>query len=115
MWSSIGTNPVANAEAAMAKILGSTTTYHGSEHPYLRCCKVRIVAVMKGAAAPDHDPEHEDSYLRDEDALACAGGVTADDRIEVQPWLADEQRWSFVTSDPRAIDMDCFRGLIRAN
>jgi len=33
MWSSIATNAVANAEAAMAKILGSTTTYHGSEQP----------------------------------------------------------------------------------
>ena len=99
----------------MAKILGSTTTYHSSEHPYLRGYKVRIVAVMKGAAPPDHDPEHEDSYLRDEDALARAGGVTADDRVEVQPWMADERRWSFVTSDPRAIDLACFCGLTRAN
>jgi hypothetical protein len=55
------------------------------------------------------------SYLRDEDALARAGGVTADDRVEVQPWLADEERWSFVTSDPRAIDLACFRGLTRSN
>jgi hypothetical protein len=99
----------------MAKILGSTTTYHGTEHPYLCNCKVRIVAVMKGAAPPDHDPEHEDSYLRDEDALARAGGVTADDRIEIQPWLEGEKRWSFVTSDPRAIDLACFRGLTRVN
>jgi len=37
--------------------------------------------------------------------------VTADDRIEVQPWLEREQRWSFVTSDPRAIDLACFRHL----
>jgi hypothetical protein len=115
MWSSIGTNPVANAEAAVAKILDSTTTYHGSEYPYLRGCKVRIVAVIKHAAMPDHDPEHDDSYLRDEDALARAGGVTDDDRIEVQPWLEGEQRWSFVTSDPRAIDLACFRGLTNAN
>jgi hypothetical protein len=100
MWSSIGTNPVANAEAAMAKILGSTTTYHGSEHPYLHGYKVRIVAVMKRAATPDQD----DSYLREEDEIVRAGGVTADDRVEVQPWLAGEQRWSFVTSDPRAVD-----------
>ena len=99
----------------MAKILGSTTSYNGTEYPYLRGYKVRIVAVMKGAAPPDHDPEHEDSYLRDEDALIRSGGVTADDRIEVQPWLAGEQRWSFVTSDPRAIDLACFRGLTRAN
>ena len=52
---------------------------------------------------------------RDEEELVLAGGVTADDRVEVQPWLADEQRWSFVTSDPRAIDLACFRGLTGAN
>ena len=99
----------------MAKILGSTTSYHGSLHPYLRGYKVRIVAVMKRAAAPDYDPEREGCYLRDEDELARAGGVPADDRIEVQPWLEGEQRWSFVTSDPRAIDLACFRGVTRGN
>ena len=95
----------------MTKILGSTTTYHGSEHPYLRGYKVRIVAVMKRSATPDQD----DSYLRDEDEITRAGGITADDRVEVQPWLEGEQRWSFVTSDPRAIDLACFRRLTRAN
>jgi hypothetical protein len=69
----------------MAKIVGNTTTYHGTEHPYLCGLKVRIVAVMKGAAAPDHDPDHDGSYLRDEDEIARAGGVTAEDRVEVQP------------------------------
>ena len=68
----------------MAKILGSTTTYHGDEHPYLRGLKVRIVAVMKRAATPDYDPDRDGSYLRDGDAIARAGGVTAEDRIEVQ-------------------------------
>ena len=95
----------------MAKILGSITTYHGTEHPYLRGYKVRIVAVMKRAATPDRD----DSYLRDEEELARAGGVTADDRVEVQPWLEGEQRWSFVCSDPRAVDLACFRHLTRTN
>ena len=85
--------------------------HNGSEHPYLRGYKVRIVAVMKRAATPDQD----DSYLSDEEELVRAGGVTADDRVEVQPWLAAEQRWSFVTSDPRAIDLACFRRLTRSN
>jgi len=98
----------------MAKILGSTTTYCGTEHPYLCGLKVRIVAVMKRAAAPDHDSDREDSCLRDEDAVACAGGVTAEDRIEVQPWLEGERRWSFVTSDPRALDLGCFKKLAKA-
>ena len=98
----------------MAKIIGSTTTYHGDEHPYLRGLKVRIVAVMKRAAAPDYDPDRDGSYLRDEDEIARAGGVTADDRVEVQPWLAGERRWSFVCSDPRALDLGCFRKLAKA-
>jgi hypothetical protein len=97
----------------MAKILGSTTTYHGTEHPYLRNCKVRIVAVMKRAAAPDYDPDRNGSYLRDEDEIARTGGVTADDRVEVQPWLEAEQRWSFVCSDPRALDLGCFKKLAK--
>ena len=98
----------------MAKILGSTTTYHGTEHLYLRGLKVRIVAVMKRAAAPDYDPDRDGSYLRDEEDIARAGGVTADDRVEVQPWLADEKRWSFVCSDPRALDLGCFKKLAKA-
>jgi hypothetical protein len=115
MWVSIATNAVANPEAMMAKILGSITTYHGTEHPYLRNCKVRIVGVMKRAATPDYDPDRDGAYLLDEDEITRAGGVTADDRIEVQPWLEAEQRWSFVSSDPRVIDLACFRGLTKAN
>lgn len=69
------------------------------------------MAVMKRAATPDQD----DSYLRDEDELGRAGGMSGGDRVEVQPWLVDEQRWSFVSSDPRAIDLACFRGLTRSN
>jgi hypothetical protein len=114
MWSSIGTNPVENAEAAMAKILGSRTTYHGTEYSYLRGHKVRIVAVMKRASVPNHDTDRECSYLRDEDELARACGVTADDRIEVQPWIEEEGRFSFVTSDPKAVDLACFTRLRRA-
>jgi hypothetical protein len=99
----------------MAKILGSTTTYLGTEHPYLRNCKVRIVAVMKRAAAPDYDPDGNGSYLRDDDEIARAGGVTADDRVEIQPWLEGEKRWSFVCSDPKATDLALFRNLKQAN
>ena len=98
----------------MAKIVGNTTTYHGTEHPYLCGLKVRIVAVMKRAATPDYDPDRDGSYLRDGDAIARAGGVTAEDRIEVQPWLEGERRWSFVTSDPRALDLGCFKKLAKA-
>ena len=97
----------------MKKTIGTVTTYHGSEHAYLRGHKVRIVAVMKGAAAPDHDPDKDGTYLRDEDDVARAGGITAADRVEVQPWIEQEGRFSFVASDPRAIDLGCFKHLAR--
>lgn len=51
--------------------------------------------------------------LRDDDEVEHAGGVTAHERVEGQPWLEREQRWSFVTSDPRAIDLACFRHLLK--
>ena len=99
----------------MAKILGSTTTYHGTEHPYLKGYRVRIVAVLKNAARPDIDVDGPDyATISDEDDLARAGGVTADDRVEVQPWLKETGRFSFVTSDPRAVDLACFKKLAKA-
>jgi hypothetical protein len=97
----------------MARTIGTITTYNGDEHPYLRGHRVRIVAVMKGAAASDHDPDREGSCLWDEEDVVRTGDITADDRVEVQPWLEREQRWSFVTSDPRAIDLACFRYLAK--
>jgi len=99
----------------MAKILGSITTYLGIEYPYLHNCKLRIVGVMKRAATPDYDPDRDGAYLRDEEEIARAGGVTADDRIEVQPWLEDEQRWSFVCSDPKATDLALLSRLKKTN
>lgn len=95
------------------KTLGTTTTYDGAEHGYLRGHKVRIVAVVKNALRDDYDPDQDGQYIRDEDDLERAGGVTADDRVEVQPWLAAERRFSFVSSDPRAIDLACFASLKR--
>jgi hypothetical protein len=97
----------------MTKTIGTITTYDGDEHPYLRGHKVRVVAVLHHAAAADFDPDRESRVLRDDDEIERAGGATADDRIEVQPWLKREQRWSFVTSDPRAIDLACFRHLLK--
>jgi hypothetical protein len=97
----------------MQNTIGKTTTYHGTEHRYLKGYEVRIVAVIKGAAAPGYDPDVHDGYLADEEDLRRAGGVTADDRVEVQPWLEREGRFSFVSSDPRAVDLACFAHLAR--
>ena len=95
------------------KAIGITTTYDGTEHAYLRGHKVRIIAVLKNALRADYDPDRDGQYIRDEEDLERAGGVTADDRVEVQPWLAAERRFSFVSSDPRAIDLACFASLKR--
>jgi hypothetical protein len=94
------------------KIIGTVTTYHGDEHRYLRGYKVIIIAVLKNAAKPDIDvdgPEY--ANISDEEELQRAGGVTANDRIEVSPFLKSEGRYSFVSSDPRALDLARFKSL----
>ncbi len=89
------------------------TTYDGDEHRYLRGHKVRIIAVLPRGAATDFNPDRDGAVLRDDDEVERVGGITADDRVEVQPWIEREQRWSFVTSDPRAIDLVCFSHLTK--
>ena len=61
----------------MARTIGIITTYDGDEHPYLRGQKVRIVAVLPRAAAPDFDPDRDGRVLRDDDEIERVGGVTA--------------------------------------
>jgi hypothetical protein len=87
------------------KLIGSDTKYIGTEHAYLAGYAVRIVAVMKNALVSD---EHE--YLTTDAEIASAGGVTADDRIEIAPIMRGG-RVSFASSDARATDLDCFREL----
>ena len=100
----------------MTQTIGTITTCHGDEHRYLAGHKVRIVAVLKNAARPDIDvdgPEYQ--HITDDDDLARAGGVSSDDRVEVQPWIAQEDRFSFVSSDPKVVDLDCFAHLSERN
>jgi len=92
--------------------IGTTTRYVGSEHPYLAGVVVKITVVLKGGAVPGVEVEDDACYITDDDALAVAGGVTEHDRIEVAPWVPERGRFSFVTSDARAIDLECFRRLI---
>lgn len=99
------------SRGAAEPVIGRCTTYHGTEHGYLRGYTVKIIAVIKNAARPDHDPDVDGDYITDEDELARAGGVTADDRIEVQPWIEKEGRFSFVSSDPLATDLAGFESL----
>jgi len=92
-----------------SRIVGRRTTYHGDEHPHLRGYTVVVVALLKDAL----DIEDCD-YLQDDAAIRAAGGVGPRDRVEVTPWLEDKGRVSFVTSDPRAIDLVCFADLADA-
>ena len=97
---------------AAEPVIGRLTTYHGSEHAHLQGYTVKIIAVIKNAARADYDPDADGQYITDEEELVRAGGVTADDRIDVQPWLEKEGRFSFVSSDPLAADLECF-GFLR--
>lgn len=91
-------------------IIGAITTYDGSEHPYLRGYPVRIVAILhNGDAEPDKDGEIPGyAHLDNDTDIARYGGVTANDRVEVAPWIEREGRFSWVTSDPRAVDLAVF-------
>jgi len=94
----------------MKRVIGMITIYHGQEYRYLKGYRVRVVAVLKNAARPDIDVDGPDYVRLDDDQdIALAGGVTADDRIEIQPWIEKEERFSFVTSDPRAVDLTAFK------
>ena len=90
------------------RVIGRRTTYHGDEHAYLCGYDVVIVAVLKGALRVE-----EYGHLTTEEVVRGAGGVDVDDRVEVAPFLPKEGRLSFVTSDPRAIDLEAFRHLAR--
>lgn len=89
----------------MSRIIGAEATYQGTEHPFMRGLKVRIVAVLKGVDAADRDREDDYPYLREDAEVFRNGGLTEHDRVEVQPWIEEERRFSFVTSDARVVDL----------
>ena len=96
----------------MSKIIGTNTAYHGTEHPYLTAHVVRVIAVLKNAAKPGIDVDGPEwRRLTDDGEIAGAGGISANDRVEVQPWIAQEGRFSFASSDPKASDLSCFAHL----
>ena len=93
----------------MKKTIGNTTTYQGSEFGFMKNQKVRIVAILRSEV----DPDSEDAFVKDDQHLTRLGGVKAGDRIEVQPWIEKEGRFSWVTSDPKAVDLACFKHLAK--
>ena len=95
----------------MKKVIGQITTYDGHGQPWLRGHQLKIIAVLKGRALPDADVDDEDSHITEDEHLARAGGVTADDRVEVVPFIEQEGRWSFASSDPKALELAAFKHL----
>ena len=94
-----------------AKVIGSVTTYHGDEHPHLRGRQVKVVAIFKGAARADYDPDDGFAVATTDDELARLGGVGVGDRAEVVPWLGAESRFSLASSEPRVEELRCFEVL----
>jgi hypothetical protein len=89
-------------------VIGRITKYVGTEHIHIQGYTVKIIAVIKNAARADYDPDADGQYITDEETLTRVGGVTTDDRVEVQPFLEKEGRFSFVSSDPLAVDLEAF-------
>ena len=98
----------------MKKIIGATTSYNGNEQKYLRNYKIKIIAILKNAVlskGESYDPDAKDAYINDNEYLIKNGGVTENDRVEVTPWLVKEKRYSWVSSDPKAVDLEIFAHL----
>lgn len=99
-------------QAEAAKVIGAITTYLGHEYGMKPGHKVRIIAVLPNAASPDYDPDAESSSPINDDAeLARRGGVKATDRVETQPWIEKEGRFSWVSNDPEATMIEAFQHL----
>ena len=98
----------------MNKIIGTITHYEGTEHAYLVGHDLRIVAIIKGGNDPTVEAD-DVQILRSDAEVEASGGVTDRDRVEVQPWVEiDGGRFSFVTSDPKAVDLKAFAHLREA-
>jgi hypothetical protein len=83
------------------KMIGTEMTYTGKTHSFLTGQRVRVLAVIKGAARSDYNADQPGRYIIDADELAAVGGVTADDLLDVQPWIAKRNAWSFASSDAK--------------
>lgn len=94
-------------------VIGTTTTYDGTRHPYLRGYQVRVIAVLRypDGMSPDLLEDVEYERIEDDDALNRSGGLRASDLVEVQPWIENEGRFSWVSSDAWATELECFQHL----
>lgn len=84
----------------MKKVIGTVHTYRGTEFKFLEGKKCKVLAVFRTDLGPDAD----ESILCDDDEVAEVG-IKPDYRVEVQPWIESEGRFSWATSDPLARDL----------
>ena len=98
----------------MDKIIGNTKTYLGNEIDYLSNIKVLIKGIIRNgvlSGTAGYDPDTEDAYIDGDEFLAEKGGITVNDRVEVQPWVVRKNRFSTVSCYPRVVDLEIFVNL----
>ena len=82
-------------------IVGMRARYVGEGHPHLHGLVVQVLAVAKRAVAA---PILGDCIWTNEE-LAAAGGVEAEDVIEVLLWLPERGCLGCVPSDVRLVEL----------
>ncbi len=93
-------------------IIGTTTTYLGTEIPGLKGGRVRIFGILRGALGADVDVDSNDYFVSDDEHLERLGGVTKLDRVDIAHLRPDGSA-SFMHCGARAIDLDWFAHLAR--
>src|SRR5437899_6535317 len=87
-------------------IIGTVTVIAGGDSEELRGYRVRILCIQKDALRSPRAV----SYLKSDEEIAAAGGVTRFDRV-VAALLMEGDRELECTLDPRAMDLECFAHL----
>ena len=89
------------------KFIGADTIYPGKEISWAYGYRVRIRKVLSNCAwsGPDWETENESD---DEEAILAEGGVTANDRLEVDFQRPDGAWLTALAEYPRAVDLETF-------
>ena len=89
------------------KFIGADTIYPGKEISWAYGYRVLIRKVLSNCAwsGPDWETENESD---DEEAILAEGGVTANDRLEVDFQRPDGAWLTALAEYPRAVDLETF-------
>jgi hypothetical protein len=93
-------------------IVGTATTYLGTEIPGLKGGRVRIFGILRGALRRNVEVDSNDYFVSDDEQLQRLGGVVALDRVDIAHLRPDGSA-SLVHCDARAVDLECFAYLAR--